>query len=590
MASVNDTNFQFGAALLSPDTTRFSLWAPSAQSVSVLLDDGRRAELSQAEGGWFRGEYPCGAGTGYQFIVDGGNPVPDPASRQQRGDVHGPSVVTDLSAYSWKQPEWRGRPWHETVLYELHAGLLGGYAGVEAQLPRLAELGITAIELMPLNQFSGDRNWGYDGTLCYAPASAYGSPEALQRLIDRAHELGLMVFLDVVYNHFGPDGNYIGQYASKFFRDDIPTPWGQAIDFRRPEVCDFFIENALMWLRDYRFDGLRLDAVHAISEKRFLTDLSDRVREALPDRRVHLVLENEHNDAHLLETHFQAQWNDDGHNVLHHLLTGEREAYYEDYCDEPTKKLARVLGEGFIYQGQTNRHGNTRGEPSGHLPPHAFVLFLQNHDQVGNRAMGDRLITLTDDRSLRAATAVLLLSPMIPMLFMGEEWGSRQPFLFFTDFHDELADAVREGRRNEFAEFGAFNDPEAREQIPDPNALSTFERSRPDFDAASTAEHGQWYALHRRLLALRADEITPHLLDARAIGTEIRGEAAVTARWAMGKDRVLRIDINLSDSDLTLLPVLSDLLHESDDGVAEAARHGTLPGRSALATWERPDE
>ncbi|GGJ86265.1 malto-oligosyltrehalose trehalohydrolase [Pseudomonas matsuisoli] len=590
MVSTKELSSRFGAVPLDTKTTRFSLWAPSASHVEVHLEDGRGFTLDALEEGWYSADVECPVGTAYQFVADGNAPVPDPASRFQRDDVHGVSIVTDLAAYPWTQAGWKGRPWHETVLYELHVGLLGGYAGVEAQLPRLVELGVTAIELMPLNQFTGDRNWGYDGVLPFAPAYAYGTPDQLQHLIDRAHELGLMVFLDVVYNHFGPDGNYLGQYASDFFREDIPTPWGQAIDFRKPQVCEFFIENALMWLRDYRFDGLRLDAVHAISEKRFLTDLSDRVRRELPDRQIHLVLENEHNNACLLETHFEAQWNDDGHNVLHHLLTGEREAYYADYCDEPTKKLAAVLGEGFIYQGQKNRHGKTRGEPSAHLSPLSFVLFLQNHDQTGNRALGDRLVTLAEPEALRAATALLLLSPMVPLLFMGEEWGSRQPFLFFTDFHDELADAVREGRRNEFAEFESFNDPEARERIPDPNAVETFERSRPDFAAIESGEHAEWYALYRTLLALRAQAIVPHLPQSRALGAQIYGEGAVMARWAMGAERVLRVDLNLSAAAVQIAPVAGELLFATRTSVSEAARSGTLEAHSALFTWEAAHE
>jgi maltooligosyltrehalose trehalohydrolase len=587
---MNELSNQFGAVPLDSQTTRFRLWAPNAQRVSVVTDTGDTHTLRADADGWFSADLPCAVGTGYQFQVDDAPPVPDPASRQQKGDVHGASIVTDLSAYPWRQSNWKGRPWHETVLYELHVGLFGGYAGVEAQLPRLAELGITAIELMPLNQFTGERNWGYDGVLPYAPAYAYGTPAELQHLIDRAHELGLMVFLDVVYNHFGPDGNYLGQYASDFFREDIPTPWGQAIDFRKAQVRDFFIENALMWLRDYRFDGLRLDAVHAISEQSFLTELSDFVRAQLPDRYIHLVLENEHNKSSLLESHFEAQWNDDGHNVLHHLLTGEREAYYADYCEEPTKKLATVLGEGFIYQGQNNRHGKTRGEPSGHLEPSSFVLFLQNHDQTGNRALGDRLITLAEPEALKAATALLLLSPMIPLLFMGEEWGSRTPFLFFTDFHDELADAVREGRRNEFAEFGAFNDPESRARIPDPNAVDTFEQSRPDFASAESAEHAEWYRLYRDLLALRAEQITPRIAGSKALGAEIHAEGAVTARWEMGDGQVLRIDLNLTPDDISILPVQSTPLHANRQTVIDAARSGTLQGHSALVSWELADE
>ena len=418
-----------GTPLSQEATTQFSLWAPDASAVAVKLDNGQLHDLQPLADGWFSRLVPCGAGTGYKFVINGRLEVPDPASRAQVDDVLGMSCVLDQDAYVWQTTAWRGRPWHEAIIYELHVGLLGGFAETEVILPHLVELGVTAIELMPLNEFPGTRNWGYDGAEIFAPEGSYGTPDELKHLIDTAHRLGLMVIIDVVYNHFGPEGNYLGQYAKGFFREDIQTPWGAAIDFRRREVRDFFCENALMWLEDYRADGLRLDAVHAISEKDFLVELAERVSSAIPtNRHIHLILENEGNNASLLEQGFDAQWNDDGHNILHHLLTGEKEGYYSEFIESPTTKLARFLGEGFIFQGEKSRHGHARGEPSGHLPPTAFVLFLQNHDQVGNRALGERLIDLTDEDSLKVAGILLLLSPMVPLLFMGEEWGTRKPF------------------------------------------------------------------------------------------------------------------------------------------------------------------
>lgn len=577
----------FGAIALAKDKTLFSVWAPDAKEVRVSLLQGPSAPLQAQEGGWFQAELDCAPGTAYQLQFDGGPPRPDPASRAQADDVHGPSLVVDLADYPWRQNQWRGRPWSQTILYELHVGLLGGFVGVEAQLPRLRDLGITAVELMPLHQFGGTRSWGYDGVLTYAPASVYGSPAQLQHLVDYAHELGMMIFVDVVYNHFGPDGNYLSQYASAFFRDDIHTPWGQAIDFRRPQVREFFIQNALMWVQDYRVDGLRFDAVHAISEKDFLEELAHRVRERCQDRQVHLVLENEHNKASLLNGSFDAQWDDDGHNVLHHLLTDEDEAYYRDYARNPEQKLARVLREGFVFQGETDRRGLTRGEPSAHLPPTAFVLFLQNHDQVGNRALGERLSVLARPEALRAATALLLLSPLIPLLFMGEEWGSRRPFLFFTDFHDELATAVREGRRSEFAEFAAFDDPQSRERIPDPNAQQTFEASRPDFASIGQGEHAAWYALYHQLLQLRMEKIVPHLDGAQALGAEVLGKKAVTARWRLKGDVILRIDINLGAQELAMPPIGGEALYASRQGALETAIKGKLPGEFALISWNK---
>ena len=316
-------------------------------------------------GGWFAVEAAAEDGARYRFRIDGGIEVPDPASRWQPEGVHGPSAL-DRDRYAWRHADWRGRPWRQAVVYELHVGACGGYAGVRAQLPRLAALGITAIELMPLAQFPGERNWGYDGVQPFAPARAYGTPDELRALVDEAHGLGLMVLLDVVYNHFGPDGNYLGRYASAFFRAGSHTPWGEAIDFDQPAVQRYFIANALMWLQEYRFDGLRLDAVHAIEPATFLHQLRDAVAAALPpERHVHLVLENEHNQASLLREGFAAQWDDDFHNALHVLLTGEDEGYYGDYAPAATAHLARVLGEGFAWQGETTPRGRARGAPSG---------------------------------------------------------------------------------------------------------------------------------------------------------------------------------------------------------------------------------
>jgi maltooligosyltrehalose trehalohydrolase len=559
--------------MLDAEHTRFALWAPDAFDVSVELDDGQSIPLQPQADGWFVIQTRCPAGTRYRYNIDGEQEVPDPASRAQAGDLDRHSVVVDPLAYHWQHNDWQGRPWHEAVIYELHVGTLGGFSAVEQHLARLVELGVTAIELMPLAQFPGERNWGYDGVLPYAPQASYGSPEQLKHLIDTAHGHGLAMILDVVYNHFGPDGNYLHRYAKGFFREDKHTPWGAAIDFRRREVRDFFIENALMWLQEYRFDGLRLDAVHAIEDPDFLQELAQRVRrQTAPGRHVWLNLENEHNQASLLEQGFDAQWNDDGHNALHVLLTGETDAYYADYAENPTEQLARCLSEGFVFQGHINRHGEARGEPSGHLPPSAFVLFLQNHDQIGNRAFGERLHQLAPTDALKAATALLLLSPMIPLMFMGDEFAAEQPFLFFTSHHGELAELVREGRRNEFAAFSAFKDPHKREKIPDPNAPDTFEASQPR--PADQPEQQAIHALYRHLLKLRHEHIVAHLPGARALGAEVLGAGAVSARWRLGNGNLLRIDLNLSDTpvvhppqaDALLLfehPPASDLLNQS---------------------------
>ncbi|WP_260958514.1 malto-oligosyltrehalose trehalohydrolase [Pseudomonas citri] len=547
MSSRTPDTWTHGAVMLDAEHTRFALWAPDAFFVSVELDTGDSIPLLPQADGWFVIQTRCPAGTRYRYNIDGEVEVPDPASRAQAGDIDRQSVVVDPHAYPWRHTRWSGRPWYEAVIYELHVGTLGGFEGVEQQLARLAGLGVTAIELMPLAQFPGDRNWGYDGVLPYAPQASYGTPEQLKHLIDSAHGHGLSVILDVVYNHFGPDGNYLHRYAKGFFREDKHTPWGAAIDFRRREVRDFFIDNALMWLLEYRFDGLRLDAVHAIEDPDFLQELAARIREQVdPTRHVWLTVENEHNQASLLEHGYDAQWNDDGHNALHVLLTGETDAYYADYAEQPTEQLARCLSQGFVFQGHINRHGQPRGEPSGHLPPSAFVLFLQNHDQIGNRALGERLHQLAPTQALQAATVLLLLSPMIPLLFMGDEFSARQPFLFFTSHHGELAERVREGRRNEFKAFRAFADPEKRRAIPDPNAASTFEASRPSLQVQQP-EQLDTEALYRHLLKIRREDIVPRLPGAHALGAEVLGHGAVSARWQLGDGSVLRIDLNLSD-------------------------------------------
>ncbi|WP_454874430.1 malto-oligosyltrehalose trehalohydrolase [Paraburkholderia xenovorans] len=597
----------FGAQLIgatgAKPRTRFRFWAPSCKHVQVEIENGPAQgahDMTPAGNGWFEASVDSGAGTLYRFRLDGEHAVPDPTSRFQPQDVHGPSEVIDPRAYRWQQTNWHGRPWEETVLYELHVGALGGYAGVQKRLPELAALGVTAIELMPLNDFPGKHNWGYDGVLPYAPDSAYGRPEDLKALIDAAHGLGLMVFLDVVYNHFGPDGNYLHEYARSFFREGTHTPWGPAIDFERSEVSDFFTDNAVYWINEYRIDGLRFDAVHAIDNHAWLRELSDHIRARVQHgRHVHLVLENEHNSANLLETHFDAQWNDDAHNTLHVLLTGETEGYYHAYEDQPIRRLARVLSEGFAYQGDPSpiHDGKPRGEASAHLPPTSFVMFLQNHDQVGNRAFGERLRKLTSDEALRAATGLLLLSPQIPLLFMGEEYGSTQPFLFFTDYTGDLADAVREGRRREFARFSSFSDENRRAQIPDPNDVKTFAASSPpapdetsQHTDAEAKDRLDWMHFYKSALAVRARLITPRLKHSKACGATVLSAAnggdanALIARWKLGDGETLSIALNLSKENVALadLPA-GKVIFETPPRVREQVDVKVLPAHAFVA-------
>jgi maltooligosyltrehalose trehalohydrolase len=577
----------FGADLIAPDRTRFRLWAPAQAHVAVAIEGRAPLPMSRDNDGWFEAEAACSAGTRYQYLLQDGRTIPDPASRAQAGDVHGESIVVDPFAYRWDEIEWRGRPWHETVLYELHVGLLGGFDGVVRELPRLAELGITAIELMPIGEFPGARNWGYDGVLLFAPESSYGTPDQLKALVDTAHRHGMMVFLDVVYNHFGPDGNYLPVLAPHMFRRDTATPWGSAIDFGHHEVRRFFIENALYWLIEYRFDGLRFDAVHAIVQPGWLDEMAIELRRRLESKRhIHLVLENDENTAsHLAGKKFDAQWNDDGHHVLHVLLTGEDCGYYADYADRPAERLARCLAEGFIYQGEDSayRGAKPRGSASARLPPTAFVLFLQNHDQTGNRALGERLTTLTDTGALEAAIALELLCPQIPLIFMGEEFAATAPFLFFTDHNPDLAKAVREGRRREFAAFARFRDPDRLAQIPDPNDLATFARSRPIADPVRAQERER---LYRRLIALRRAEIVPRLDGVRAVGAHAVGPAAVVARWRMGDGTELVIASNLAASAVSIAEASGRFLFASTRAEEQAARYGRLDPYATLVWLE----
>jgi maltooligosyltrehalose trehalohydrolase len=558
----------FGAELCDGGV-RFRLWAPAARRVELLLADrGEQAcEMRACEGGWFElVSQGARAGSRYRYRIDGGLIVPDPASRFNPEDVHGPSLVIDPRDFAWTDASWCAPPWHAAVIYELHTGTFspeGTFAGIESRLDYLAELGITALELMPVADFPGRYGWGYDGVLAFAPDSAYGTPERLKALVNSAHRRGLAVMLDVVYNHFGPEGNFLHAYAPQFFTQRHQTPWGPAINFDGAEsrtVRDFFIHNACYWLEEYHLDGLRLDAVHAIcddSRPDILTEIARTLR-AGPgrERRLYLVLENVRNQAGYLAAagareHFDAQWNDDEHHCLHVILTGETDGYYADYAEAPRALLARSLAEGFAYQGEIShyRDDQPRGEPSAGLPPTAFVPFLQNHDQIGNRVFGERLCHLVkDEAALRAALAILLLAPSPPLIFMGEEWSAAEPFPYFCDFEPELAARVREGRRREFARFAQFGDDARRPEAPDPCARSTFESAQLRWTAQSEPRHAVWLDLYRRLLALRQREIAPLVPGIEgARGTTSSPEGALAVDWPITTGAVLRLLCNLSD-------------------------------------------
>ncbi|WP_418320909.1 malto-oligosyltrehalose trehalohydrolase [Piscinibacter sakaiensis] len=583
----------FGARLESDGSAVFRLWAPSASTIELIVDgnDGSPVAMDRQPDGWHQGRLQrADAQTRYAYRVDGDLVVPDPASRHNPDDAAGASRLTDPLAFEWPDQPWTGRPWHEAVIYELHVGCFteaGTFSAAIERLDELVALGVTAIELMPVADFPGQRGWGYDGVLHFAPDSSYGTPDDLKRLVVAAHERGLMVLLDVVYNHFGPDANYLHAYAKPFFNPDVPTPWGAAINFdaeHSETVRSFFINNVLYWIDEFRFDGLRLDAVHAMHDRsatHFIDELAQAVRNGPGrDRHVHLILENDLNDASRFAVGddgrmllASAQWNDDVHHAVHVIATGESDGYYIDYAREPLRLFGRALAEGFAYQGDPSefRDGELRGSRSSHLPPLAFVNSMQTHDQVGNRAFGERIAALAAeagrDDALRALLACVLLAPSPPMLFMGEEWAASTPFQYFCDFHGELAQAVTNGRRSEFGKFARFSDPEVRDRIPDPNAESTFRNSKLNWDERSSEPHAGWLALYTQLLKIRAEQLVPWLKDARSGSFSASEAGTLQISWPLGEGRRWHLLAQLSDA----------------AGAADAV--GKLPGSSVYRSF-----
>jgi malto-oligosyltrehalose trehalohydrolase len=558
--------------------------------------------MQRVDDGWFELETDAVPVNGaYAFEVDGQR-VPDPASRAQIGDVHGPSRLVDGSAFSWRNEGWRGRQWEEAVIYELHTGTFtpdGTFEGIEKKLDHLASVGVSAIELMPIAQFGGTRGWGYDGVLLYAPHNVYGGPEAFKRLVDAAHERELMVLLDVVYNHFGPDGNYLHLYAPDFFHPQRHTPWGAAIAYEKQPVRRFFIENALYWLEEFRLDGLRLDAIDQIddpSPTSILEELAAEVRRTITDRHVHLTTEDERNIVNLHERDaegnaplYTSEWNDDFHHTAHVLATGERDGYYLDYATD-VSQMARCIAEGYVYQGELSpTKDQPRGFACNSLPPGAFIDFLQNHDQIGNRAFGERLIALSDEKTVDLLTAILLLSPHVPLLFMGEEWGERRPFCYFTDFTGNLAASVRDGRREEFKRWPQFSDPANRLKIPDPNAVATAEASRIDWNFQNTPAGAARMALVRKLLSIRKRDLVPSFagLNGGQATYELWSPEAFGITWRLADGEQLRMAVNIGESPLNP-SAHSDLkvLYESSEGAGASLRGGRLPARSVVVGFE----
>lgn len=522
----------WGAYALDDDTWSVAIWAPAAANASIIVDSAA-TPLTKNDDDTFRGQITAPVGAAYQFDVDG-QTVPDPAARQQRDDVHGPSLLTRPPQVA----NWPGRDWHESVISEIHIGTFttqGTFAAAARRLPDLVALGINTVEVMPIAQFAGHHGWGYDGVLPYAVHPAYGMPQDFADFVAAAHDLGMSVILDVVYNHFGPEGAYLGGICSAFFDADRATPWGAAIDFTQVPVREFFIQNAIMWVRDFGIDGLRIDAVHQLrdpSPTAFTDELATCLRALGLSRPLHLIAEDErnlttHRDAGLID----AQWNDDYHHSLHCLLTDEAEGYYAPFAIDPIADLATALTDGHVAQGPPrNRHADTRGAPSAHLPPQAFVNANQTHDQIGNRALGDRLIALTEPDAMRVAHALLLTSPFIPMLFQGEEIGARTAFPFFCDFDGDLADAVRRGRLSEFSVFSGFDG-----ALPDPLAPDTFHAAQPY--TASPDDADNWRAWTRTLLEWRHAQVLPllHSGQTGAVATILEAHAlAVTWSFQAG--------------------------------------------------------
>ncbi len=511
-----------GATLLpGADAVRFSVWCPHARTVDVIVERGRASApyaMKNGAGGVFETVVAgVAAGTSYAYSLDGGPLRPDPVSRWQPEGVHGRSCVVDPDAFTWSDAAWDGIRMADYVIYELHVGTFteaGTFDAVIERLSALAELGVTAIELMPVAQFPGGRNWGYDGVDLYAPQDSYGGPEGFRRLVNAAHERGLAVVLDVVYNHLGPEGNYLGEFGP-YFTDRYRTPWGAAINYDGPgsdDVRRYVIDNALYWVTEYHVDALRLDAVHGIYDfgtRHILEELAHEVHaqaRAL-GRRVQVIAESDLNDPRLLRSPerggfgLDAQWSDDFHHSVHVALTGERNGYYADFTG--ARDIAEALERRFVYAGRHSEHRDRRhGAPVADVSADHFVVAIQNHDQVGNRAQGERLSLLVSEEKLRLAAALILLAPYVPLLFMGEEYGETNPFLYFVSHGDPaLVRAVREGRRRGLEHFGWQTD------VPDPQAVESFERSRLDRGELGDARHRRILALYSDLLGVRRSEV-----------------------------------------------------------------------------------
>ncbi len=582
-------------ATLHEGMATFRVWAPRCRTVEVAIEGRKPEALTARDDGIFeRSLGGLGAATRYQYRLDGERYRPDPVSRFQPEGVHGPSAIVEPGRFPWTDHGFRGHALIDLVFYELHVGTFtaaGTFEAVIPHLPQLVDLGITAIELMPVAEFPGSRNWGYDGTHLYAPQSTYGGPRGLRRLVDAAHAQGLSVFLDVVYNHLGPEGNYLGEFGP-YFTDRYRTPWGSAINFDGPDgegVRRHFVDNARSWVREFHVDGLRLDAIHSIfdaSPVHVLTELAEAAREEAQalDRPVHIAAESHDNDRKIVLPPAEGGlgldtiWSDDFHHTVHARLTGEKTGYYADFAGG--KGLARALVEGFVFQGEPSGYfGRPRGTTSADLGGERFTICLQNHDQVGNRAVGDRLSTIVPFAAVKLAAALLFAAPALPLLFMGEEYGETSPFQYFTSHLDPaLVEAVRKGRAEEFRSFGWEG------TVPDPSEPATFLRSRLNHSLAGAPRHRELRDYYRRWLALRRSH------PALGAGGKARAQAELDATGSVltlvrqGPEAAgVRLVANLTSTARGFAPASSDwrVLLDSED-----ARFAGTPTARPLAPYQ----
>ncbi|PYB77557.1 malto-oligosyltrehalose trehalohydrolase [Rhizobium wuzhouense] len=580
----------WGAECTAAGEVRFRIWAPSLTALTLRLAD-KDMPMSRTFDGWFElSASNVAPGTPYAYVLPDGLVVPDPAGRALKDDVHGPSLVIDPTAYRWRDGQWQGRPWREAVVYELHVGTFtaeGTFTAAAEKLADLAEAGISVVELMPVAAFGGTRGWGYDGVLLHTPHPSYGTPDDMKAFIDHAHELGLMVMLDVVYNHFGIDGNYLSVYAPEMMHEE-GTPWGPTIDFERKPSRDFVIENALYWLEEFHLDGLRFDAADQIRDEtsttHILEELALAVRERLTGRHVHLVLEDARGITRFHERDkdnsvrfYDGVWNDGYHHLIHAWATGEHGGHYKPFARDFWPRIGKTLASGFALQGETieGRGDEIFGEPSGHLPPVTFVNFIQNHDQVGNRVGGDRLWAQIDKGLRERLMAILLLSPQIPLVFMGDEFASRSRFFFFSDYPEELQQNTPDDRLQQARDFGAGDDVTV-DDVPDPNGPETFRMSKLDWEEMNTSNGREARAYFKTLVGKRRDHLMPLLENIGGdTGQVLKAQDGILAvDWQLG-ETLWQLRANFTDVPVKIPPVRGQVIHvlpgSAETGVLELA-------------------